>query len=84
MSNNGFESKITLKETPSFKVIEEKPLNIEKNLNKKVDINILKARAQEIENKEGRKNITLHKVRYECPRHSASCRHLASSSQPNH
>ena len=34
--------------------------------------------------KKAEKNITLHEVRYECPRHSASRWHLASSSQPNH
>ena len=59
MSNKGFESDITLDKTPHFSVTEEKPLKISKKQSKKVDINVLKARAQEIENKESRKNISI-------------------------
>ena len=59
MNEKGFESEITLSETPHFGVTEEKPLKISKKQSKKVDINILKARAQEIENKESRKNISV-------------------------
>ena len=59
MSEKGFESEITLDETPHFGVTEEKPLKILKKQSKKVDINVLKARAQEIENKESRKNISI-------------------------
>ena len=59
MSEKGFESEITLDKTPHFGVTEEKPLKASKKQSKKVDINILKARAQEIENKESRKNISI-------------------------
>ena len=57
MNEKGFESEITLDETPHFGVTEEKPLKILKKQSKKVDINVLKARAQEIQNKENRRNI---------------------------
>ena len=59
MNEKGFEWEITLGETPHFGVTEEKPLKASKKQSKKVDINILKARAQEIENKESRKNISI-------------------------
>ena len=59
MNDKGFESDITLDETPHFGMTEEKPLKISKKQSKKVDINVLKARAQEIENKESRKNISI-------------------------
>ena len=57
MNEKGFESEITLDETPNFEVSEEKPLKSSNNQFKKVDINVLKARAQETQNKENRKNI---------------------------
>tara|TARA_B100000767_G_scaffold96859_1_gene92973 strand:+ start:293 stop:523 length:231 start_codon:yes stop_codon:yes gene_type:complete len=57
MSKKGFEAEIDLNETPNFNLTEEKSLNLEKKLIKKVDINVLKARAQEAYNKENRKNI---------------------------
>ena len=57
MNEKGFESEITLDETPNFEVPEEKPLKSSNNQLKKVDINVLKARAQETQNKENRKNI---------------------------
>ncbi len=59
MNEKGFDADITFNETPSFKVTEEKPLKSENNRAKKVDINVLKARAQEIQNKENRKNISI-------------------------
>mgnify|MGYP001177585293 FL=1 len=59
MNEKGFESEITLDRTPNYSVTEEKPLKISKKQSKKVDINVLKARAQEIENKESRKNISI-------------------------
>ena len=59
MSEKGFESEITLNKTPNFDVAEEKPLKSLKKQSKKVDINVLKARAQEAENKESRKNILI-------------------------
>tara|TARA_B110000008_G_C16396533_1_gene333877 strand:+ start:64 stop:294 length:231 start_codon:yes stop_codon:yes gene_type:complete len=57
MNEKGFEAEITLDETPNFEVPEEKPLKSSNNQLKKVDINVLKARAQETQNKENRKNI---------------------------
>ena len=59
MNDKGFESEITLDEIPHFGETEEKPLKTSKKQSKKVDINILRARAQEIENKESRKNISV-------------------------
>ena len=59
MTEKGFEAEINFVETPNYIVSVEKPLNLEKNEGKKVDINILKARAQDIEKKEGRKNIAI-------------------------
>ena len=57
MNEKGFDAEITLDETPNFEVSEEKPLKSSNNQFKKVDINVLKARAQETQNKENRKNI---------------------------
>ena len=59
MNEKGFEAEINLEETPNYIVSVEKPLNLEKNEVKKVDINVLKARAQDIEKKEDRKNIAI-------------------------
>ena len=59
MKDKGLESEITLSSTPGFVEPDDKPLNQSNNQAKKVDINVLKARAQEIEKKESRKNITL-------------------------
>ena len=59
MTEKGFETDITLDETPHFDVTEEKPLEILKKQSKKVDINVLKAKAQEIENKERKKNVSI-------------------------
>lgn len=57
MTEKGFEAEISLNETPNFNVAVEKPLNSDKERIKKVDINVLKARAQEAQNKENKKNI---------------------------
>ena len=59
MSEKGFESEISMNGTPQFGATEEKPFKFENNKHKKVDINVLKARAQEIENKQNRKNIAI-------------------------
>jgi hypothetical protein len=60
MTQKGFDAEITLGETPNFEVAEEKPLK-KTNLDrpKKVDINVLKARVQETQNKENKKNIAI-------------------------
>ena len=59
MTEKGFETEIAMNKTPNFSQPEEKPLKPENLRSKKVDINVLKARAQEIENKEHRKNIVI-------------------------
>ena len=46
-----------MNETPNFDVTEEKPLKRDNQRPKTVDINVLKARAQVIQDKENRKNI---------------------------
>tara|TARA_A100001388_G_C28407874_1_gene329089 strand:- start:291 stop:500 length:210 start_codon:yes stop_codon:yes gene_type:complete len=52
MENKGFEAELSLEKTQSnLSDVAEKPL--------KVDINVLKARAQEAQNKENRKNISI-------------------------
>ena len=57
MNNKGFSDNSTIVETPNDASIIEKPLKSKENQTKKVDINVLKARAQEIQNKENRINI---------------------------
>ena len=42
-----------------FKITEDNPLKLEENHIKKVDINVLKARASDIHKKENRKNISI-------------------------
>ena len=56
MSEKGFNAEITLDETPNLQVTDEKPLKSKKNRPITVDINILKARAQKIQDRENRKN----------------------------
>lgn len=57
MNNKGLEADISLDETPNLNHSVEEPLKEVKRQTKKVDINVLKARAQEIDNRENRKNI---------------------------
>lgn len=57
MSEKGFESEIANIGTPNFKETEEKPLKKNNDKPQTVDINVLKARVQLIQNKEQRKNI---------------------------
>ena len=59
MIKKGLGASENLEETPNLKETANKPLYQDENRTKKVDINILKARAQEIENKESRKNISI-------------------------
>ena len=56
MINKGFEAGVDLKETPIFEEIADKPLKQEETKHKRVDINILKARAKAIQDKENFKN----------------------------
>ena len=59
MEKKGFDTEISLDETPKFKVSEKKPFKTNVNRTKKVDINILKDRLQQIQNKEQKKNISI-------------------------
>ena len=56
MTNKGFEAEIDLQETPTFEEIADKPLKQEETKHQKVDINVLKARAKAIQDKENLKN----------------------------
>ena len=59
MRDKVFEAKISLDQTPKYKVTENKLLKSNKITQKKVDINVLKARAQDIQNKENRRNLLI-------------------------
>tara|TARA_Y100000022_G_scaffold191517_1_gene192730 strand:+ start:242 stop:472 length:231 start_codon:yes stop_codon:yes gene_type:complete len=59
MDQKGFEATVTLDETPNFKDTADKPLKSKEIQKRKVDINVLKARAQDAQNKENRKNILI-------------------------
>tara|TARA_Y100001935_G_C16820111_1_gene274371 strand:+ start:94 stop:324 length:231 start_codon:yes stop_codon:yes gene_type:complete len=56
MSKKGFDAKIDLMETPNLNQIADKPLKTDNNSKKRVDINILKARAKATQDKENIKN----------------------------
>ena len=58
MNDKGFEAD-TINTTPNHDVADEKPLKDKDNQKKTVtvDINVLKARAQQIEDSENKKNI---------------------------
>jgi hypothetical protein len=56
MSNKGFEAEVDLQETPNLEAIADKPLKQEEIQNRKVDINVLKARAKAIQDKENLRN----------------------------
>ena len=59
MDNKGFtDNKINI-ETPRDIKVAEKPLKSRNYHHRKVDINVLKARAHEIQNKENKKNILI-------------------------
>ena len=59
MNNKGFEAEVDLLETPILKETAEKPLKTQNNFNKRVDINVLKARAKAIQDKENTKNTII-------------------------
>ena len=59
MNDKGFEANVSLKETPNFVDSADKPLKPEENRIRKVDINVLKARAQKLEDKENKRNILI-------------------------
>ena len=57
MSSKGFTDNQTNIETPNDVSIAEKPLKSNSILTKRVDINILKSKLQETEDKEFKKNV---------------------------
>ncbi len=57
MNNKGFEAEVNFQETPNLEEIADKPLKDEEIKPQKVDINILKARAKAIQDKENLKNL---------------------------
>jgi len=59
MNNKGNEAEITIDETRSYSVIEERPLKLSYNQSKKVDINVLKARVKALQTRESKKNISI-------------------------
>ena len=59
MNNKGLDAETIMNETPNFINDADKPLKREKNLTQKVDINVLKARAKAIQDKENFKNTVI-------------------------
>ena len=57
MNNKGFEAEVNFQGTPNLEEIADKPLKNEETKPQKVDINILKARARAIQDKENLKNL---------------------------
>jgi len=59
MSEKGFEAEIGIDETPINLANAEKPLKDNDKKKNRVDINVLKSKLQENENKEFRKNMSI-------------------------
>ena len=59
MNNKGFEAEVNLQETPNLKVTADKPLKSNNTPHKRVDINVLKARAKAVQDKENTKNTII-------------------------
>ena len=59
MSDKAFGTEISLDQSHNLKANDNKSLKSYRNMQKKVDINVLKARAQDIQNKENRKNLLI-------------------------
>ena len=59
MNNKGFADRKIDVETPNDVSNAEKPLKSETISSSRVDINVLKARVQEAQNKESKKNLTI-------------------------
>ena len=58
MTIEGFEAKVNLVKTPNLKTDADKPLN-SSNIKKRVDINVLKARAKALQDKENTRNTII-------------------------
>lgn len=59
MNTKGFADSNANIETPNDVGVSEKPLISKENLNKRVDINVLKARAKAMEDKQNTKNTLI-------------------------
>tara|TARA_Y100000591_G_scaffold272935_1_gene248668 strand:+ start:241 stop:471 length:231 start_codon:yes stop_codon:yes gene_type:complete len=59
MTLKGFEAEVNLEETPNLKTNADKPLNSNNIQKKRVDINVLKARAKALQDKENTKNTII-------------------------
>ena len=59
MVKKGLEAKVYLEETPNLQNIADKPLKFDKSQNRRVDINVLKARAKAVQDKENTKNTII-------------------------
>ncbi len=59
MTTKGFEAEVNLQETPNLKVTADKPLKSNNIQNRRVDINVLKARAKAVQDKENTKNTII-------------------------
>ena len=57
MTSKGFTGQQSNVETPNGISVAEKPLKAEKTVSNRVDINVLKSKLQETENKEFKKNL---------------------------
>ena len=57
MTSKGFADNQTNIQTPNENSFSEKPLKAETIITKRVDINVLKSKLQETENKEFKKNV---------------------------
>ena len=59
MTYKGLEAQLDLQETPNLDQTADKPLKFQQNRKQKVDINVLRARAKAIQDKENLKNTIL-------------------------
>ncbi len=57
MIKKGLDSEITINHASKFVDNADEPFHVHENKNKKVDVNVLKARVQRIQDKENKKNI---------------------------
>ena len=59
MNEKSLNTEINLNQTPNFRVSTEKQIKPKEKQAKKVDINVLKSRVQEMQNRENKKNIII-------------------------
>ena len=59
MNKKGLDAEVYLEETPNLQTTADKPSKSSENLNRRVDINVLKARAKAVQDKENTKNAII-------------------------